>query len=152
MRQWQKAAVAGLALVVLVGCGDDNGDEESDDDASTAEEEDESSEGAFGEPIEVDDLTVTVGEPYRYGFSPEVVRMDVIFETDGDAVPTPNPTLECEGDEFEIDHDSANYASEVSSDESEDGEWAWSAGEGCAEGSIAVGDVELDFDEVADRD
>jgi hypothetical protein len=143
----------GLALVLLMACGDDGGAEGSDEASSSASEADEGSESEFGDPIEVDDLTVTVSEPYRYAFSPEVVRMDVVFETDEDeAVPTPNPTLECEGDEFEIDHDSANYASEVSSDEPEDGEWAWSAGEDCAEGSIAVGDVELEFDEVADRD
>jgi hypothetical protein len=153
MRRW--TAAAGLALVALVGCGDDGGGDETEDfDQPEASEDgdDGGEEASFGEPIEVDDLTVTVGEPYRYDFSPEVVRVDVTFETDGDEVSTPNPTLECEGEEFEIDHDAANYASEVSSDEPEDGEWAWSAGEDCAEGSLDLGDATLEFSEVADRE
>lgn len=123
---------AGLvALFGVAGCGDDGG-----------------GGAAFGEPVEVDDLTVTVGAPYRYDWSPEVVRVDVTFETDGDEVPTPNPTLECDGEEFEIDHDAANYAAEVSADEPEDGEWAWAAGPDCEAGRFAVGDAEYEFDEV----
>src|SRR5262245_35343186 len=147
--------MAVVGLVVLVGCGDDGGGEEAEDfdePESSEEQDDGGEEGAFGEPIEVDDLVVTVGEPYRYEWSPDTVRMDVTFETDGDEVPTPNPTLECEGDEFEIDHDAANYASEVSSGEPEDGEWAWSPGRGCEAGSLEVGDAVLAFDEVGDRD
>lgn len=127
--------VLGLALAATGACGDDGG-------AGAA---------TFGEPVEAGDLTVTVGEPYRYDWSPEVVRVDVTFETDGDEVPTPDPTLVCDGEDVEIDHDAANYAAEVSADEPEDGEWAWAPGADCESGSFEVGDATFEFDEVALR-
>jgi len=138
-----------LAASGLAGCGASGGGSEAGTPSKTTSSGPAGS-GQFGKDVVVDGLTVRVEKPFRDSFSPQAVEVDVSFRTSGPkAVKTPDPTLTCGGETFEIDNDIANYPSEVSG--SDDGTWAWASGPDCEKGSFKVGDTTFSFTSVAKK-
>lgn len=136
-----------VAVVGLAGCGASGGGTGAET-SSKHTSGGPTGSGQFGKDIVVDGLTMRVAEPYRESFSPQAVEVDVTFRTSGPkAVKTPDPTLTCMGQSYEIDNDIANYPSEVS--DRDHGTWAWTPGPDCEKGSFKVGDTTVSFTSVA---
>jgi hypothetical protein len=161
---WHRILCIGLVAVIAAGCGDDGDDAEvenanGDGTAAPASgdtgEDRETGDGSeagngFGEPVEVDGLTVTLEPPRRRvdTFGESLLEVDVTFDNEGsEAAPFADPLLECGGATFEIDHDSANFPAEISGGRSDRGTLSWSDGGACDEGGmVQVGDHSFGFE------